>query len=166
MRRTFDPCIIDIEASGFGSTSYPVEVGVALEQGRKFCTLIAPAPNWTHWDIQAEGIHKLTRDKLEQFGKPVDEVADQLNQMLSGITLYSDGWVVDKPWMTTLFSVAGRSMNFNISPLEMILNEQQMSIWHETRDQVTKELNMTRHRASNDARIIQETYNRTLRIDL
>lgn len=54
MTRIDDPLIIDVDASGFGDTSYPIEVGVALEQGRKFCTLISPAPERTHWDEAAE----------------------------------------------------------------------------------------------------------------
>ena len=45
-----NPLIIDVEASGFGSKSYPIEIGVALNDGQRFCTLILPAPNWTHWD--------------------------------------------------------------------------------------------------------------------
>jgi len=164
MNHINNPFIIDVEASGFGSESYPIEVGVALNDGRKFCTLILPAPHWTHWDEEAEKVHRVSRGLLEEFGKPIQEVADQLNEMLVGMTLYSDGWVVDKPWLTTLFHTAGRPMKFNVSPLEMILSEKQMAAWHETKDKVTIEMNLTRHRASNDACIIQETFKQTLDI--
>jgi hypothetical protein len=158
------PLIIDVEASGFGSASYPIEIGVALNDGRKFCTLIIPAPDWTHWDEEAEKIHQVSRNILETYGKPINEVADQLNDMFAGMTLYSDGWVVDKPWLTTLFQAAGRPMKFSVSPLEMILSEKQMAVWHETKDKVIIEMNLTRHRASNDAWIIQETFKQTLDI--
>jgi len=30
------PVIIDVEASGFGSHSYPIEVDIAFDDGRKF----------------------------------------------------------------------------------------------------------------------------------
>ena len=50
----FTPTIIDVEASGFGPYSYPIEIGVALDNGDKYCTLILPAPAWTHWDEEAE----------------------------------------------------------------------------------------------------------------
>jgi hypothetical protein len=159
-----NPYIIDVEASGFGSASYPIEIGVALDDGRKFCTLILPAPDWTHWDDEAEKVHKVTRDILKTYGRPIQEVADQLNEMLAGMTLYSDGWVVDKPWLTTLFHAAGRPMKFSVSPLEMILSEKQMAAWHETKNKVSIEMNLTRHRASNDAWIIQETFKQTLDI--
>jgi hypothetical protein len=162
MNHVNKPFIIDVEASGFGSSSYPIEIGVALNDGRKFCTLISPAPDWTHWDDEAEKVHKVTRDTLKTYGKPIQEVADQLNEMLAGMTLYSDGWVVDKPWLTTLFHAAGRPMKFSVSPLEMILSEKQMAAWHETKDKVSIEMNLARHRASNDAWIIQETFKKTL----
>lgn len=161
MKHINTPFIIDIEASGFGSTSYPIEVGVALNNGEKFCTLILPAPEWIHWDEEAEKVHRVSRDLLKRVGKPIQEVADWLNERLEGMTLYSDGWAFDKPWLITLFHAAGRQMKFTVSPLEAILSEQQMDIWYETKDKVTQEFDITRHRASNDAWIIQETFRQT-----
>ena len=37
-----------------------------------------------------------------------------------------------------------------------------MAAWHATREQVTQELQLSRHRASNDARILQQTLLRTM----
>lgn len=155
------PYIIDIEASGFGPFSYPIEVGVALNDAKKHCSLIAPADNWTFWDEKAEAVHHISKDCLHKFGKPIKEVADSLNALLKGQTLYSDGWVVDKPWLTTLFYEASTPMLFFVSPIEMILSEQQMSIWQDTKNSVIAQMNIERHRASNDAAIIQETYRQT-----
>ena len=163
MNRITDPFIIDIEASGFGDASYPIEIGVALDNGDKFCTLIIPASGWTHWDNEAEKVHHVSRDMLEAYGKSIHVVTEQLNELLTGRVLYSDGWVVDKPWLIKLFSAAGKAIQFTISPLEIILSEAQMAIWHTTKDQVIEELKLTRHRASNDAWVIQETYKRTLK---
>jgi hypothetical protein len=53
-------------------------------------------------------------------------------------------------------------MRFWVSPLEMILSEPQMGIWHKTKNMIVEEVSLTRHRASHDARLIQETYKRTL----
>ncbi len=89
------------------------------------------------------------------------EVAHFLNQKLKGKTLYSDGWAVDKPWISKLFYTAGMEMNFDVSPIELILSEKQMKIWHATKDRVLEESKLSRHRASNDAWIIQETYRLT-----
>ena len=161
MRRNARPYIIDIEASGFGPFSYPIEVGVVLEPGTQYCSLIAPEPGWTHWDASAEQVHRVPRDILETHGKPAVQVAESLNELLGNGTVYSDGWVVDQPWLIQLFSRTRVPQQFSISPLELILSEEQMAVWHEVKAQVIAELALTRHRASFDAMIIQETYFRT-----
>jgi len=43
------PCIIDLEASGLGKQSYPIEVGYILDDGKSFCSLILPADGWDRW---------------------------------------------------------------------------------------------------------------------
>ncbi len=156
------PNIIDIEASGFGGTSYPIEIGIVLSSGEKYCSLIQPVSYWQHWSIEAEETHHISRDLLHKRGKPAIQVAAEINQFLQGKTVYSDGWVVDKPWLIELFSAARMGYSFTISALEFILNEHQMEIWHETKSHIIDELSLTRHRASTDAFIIQETYRRTL----
>ena len=161
MVRPHPPIIIDIEASGFGAESYPIEIGVVLNDGRKYCSLIQPRPEWTHWDEGAERVHHLSRDLLWTHGKPVQEVASTLNQMLRAQTVFSDGWVVDKPWLDRLFYAAGMHCEFYFSDIEMILSEPQMEIWHTTKDAVLHGIGHRRHRASFDAFVIQETYERT-----
>jgi len=164
MHRPATPYIIDVEASGFGGTSYPIEVGVALDGGRRFCSLIKPAPGWTFWSEQAEETHGISRQQLATFGKPVPEVAARLNEMLAGLTLYTDGWVVDTPWLITLFHEAQQEMKFQISALDMILTEAQMDIWHATKRRIQADAQLVRHRASHDAWLIQETFRRTAAI--
>ncbi|MBI3560156.1 MAG: hypothetical protein HY080_00345 [Gammaproteobacteria bacterium] len=156
------PYIIDIEASGFGQDSYPIEVGLALAPLQRYCALIQPIDEWKHWDERAAHIHGITRETLRCHGKPVQQVATELNALLQNHTVYSDGWVVDKPWIICLFAAARVKQNFFISPLENILNEQQITSWDSTKQGVVHELQLQRHRASYDALIIQETYRRTL----
>ena len=155
------PFILDVEASGFGSESYPIEIGVALEPGHRRSFLIEPASDWTHWDPMAECVHRITRAVLERHGRPIDEVAGALNAELGGLTLYSDAWVVDKPWLTRLFHAARVPMAFSLSPLECLLPEAQMLLWDASKRQVAAELAAERHRASHDAWVVQETYVRT-----
>lgn len=157
------PAIIDVEASGFGSASYPIEVGAVLHDGSKYCALIMPRPEWTHWDEGAEKVHRISRDILETHGKPIEEVAAHLNDLLRNQTAYSDGWVVDKTWLDRLFYAARMRCEFSFSSLEMILSEPQMAIWHDTKDRVLAELGQRRHRASFDALVIQQTWERTRR---
>lgn len=156
------PFIIDVEASGFGQSSYPIEVGLALGHNEKYCSLIAPPADWTHWDKKAEAIHRITRNILIHHGKSIRKVAEELNAILGQAIVYSDGWTVDKPWISKLFSMAEIKRSFFISPLERILSEKQMKIWHKTKDSILRQSDLTRHRASTDAFIIQETYVQTL----
>ena len=162
MAEIVPPFIIDIESSGFGPDGYPIEVGLALQPGIKFCSLIAPGPDWTHWDARAEQVHRVPRDVLETHGKPATQVALNLNNLIGNATVYSDGWMVDKPRLAQLFSRAAVPQQFAISPLEAILSENQLEAWYGVKKQVISELALQRHRASGDALIVQETYLRTL----
>lgn len=155
------PTIIDVEASGFGPHSYPIEVGLALPDGKKYCTLILPLDEWTHWDEEAEKVHRIPRDILEYHGREAADVAKALNEMLAGETVYTDGWVVDKPWLIRLFHETGIELKFEISSLEMILTEDQMNRWHDTKDTVLADLGEKRHRASFDAFVVQQTWIKT-----
>jgi hypothetical protein len=156
------PNIIDIEASGFAAEGYPIEVGIALTSGAMYCSLVCPEPGWTYWDKQAEAVHRVPRDILELYGRSVRDVARQMNDLLGGQVAYSDGWEVDKPWLAQLFWAAGITPRFQLSTLELILSNPQMECWHMTKDQIIDEMNVRRHRASIDARLIQTTYMRTL----
>lgn len=158
------PNILDFEASGFGVYSYPIEVGVVLANNQKYCALIKPAADWQFWDSQAELVHGLSRELLLEHGKPIQLVATELNAFLAGCVIYSDGWVVDKPWLSRLYYDAGFQPSFHLSPLEMILKEEQMKIWSQTKREVIDDLALERHRASADALIIQETFVRSRRL--
>ena len=152
------PSVIDVEASGFGSSSYPIEVGVKRYDGARFCRLIQPLDSWTHWDDHAAKLHGLSRQDLNQYGQPVEEVCTELNAFLRGQTVYSDGWVVDYPWLIKLFGAARQSMAFRVSALDYLLSEQQMDIWHNTKLELQHRFDSQRHRASVDADLIQLTF--------
>jgi hypothetical protein len=155
------PAIIDVEASGFGQGSYPIEVGFILPDLTSFCCLIKPEPDWTHWDPDAENIHGIKRETLFEKGKPAAEVAEILNQYLRNKTVYTDGWGNDHSWLSRLYDQAGKTQKFRLQTLASLLSEKQMAIWKANKLKVTEELSLTRHRASADARILQMTYIRT-----
>lgn len=158
------PSILDVEASGFGKDSYPIEVGYVDENTERFCRLICPLDNWTHWSDSAEDAHGIARPTLFEQGITAREIALLLNQRLQGKTLYSDGWVVDHPWLIKLFSAVNIEPRFLLSPIEMILKEPQMEIWDETRKKLLQQHSEKRHRASFDAYIIQQTWIETYRL--
>jgi len=151
------PSIIDIEASGFGRGSYPIEIGYVLADGRSDCMLIRPGPAWQHWDGTAEALHHITRDVLVAHGQTVESVAERLNRELTGLTLYSDGWGNDFTWLSTLYDAAGRTPTFKIESLLSLLTEDEMARWDATKRAVFAAAVQARHRASSDARLLQET---------
>lgn len=151
------PTILDLEASGFGRHSYPIEVGYVLPDGSSYCSLIRPAPQWTHWDPAAERVHHIRRDMLERHGRDVTEIAQLLNDRLHGCTVYCDGWAHDYPWLAALFEEAGMAPAFKLDSLRSLLSEQELRDWEVTRNQVSHEMKGERHRASADARLLQST---------
>jgi hypothetical protein len=156
------PIIIDVEASGFGAGSYPIEVGIAMPEGNDFCCLVRPEPSWTRWDEETEQVHGITQEILFRHGKPVTEVARLLNQILEDNFVYSDGWGYDQTWLRLLFHHAGIDQKFQLEPLTAIMSDHQMRVWERTKWGVIREFNLQRHRASSDAKILQLTYLRSL----
>lgn len=154
------PAVLDIEASGFGRNSYPIEVGYVLPDGEAFCTLIRPEPEWTHWDPEAERLHHIPRALALSRGRPAVEVARMLNTRLLGRTVYSDGWANDYSWMGALFDVAEMTPGFRIENLRSLLRDGEADRWHVVKQQVSEELGAQRHRASTDARVLQMTLQR------
>jgi hypothetical protein len=154
------PTVLDVEASGFGRNSYPIEVGFVLPDGHTFCTLIRPQAHWTHWDEQAARTHLIPRQVLLQRGEDVSRVAERLNADLRGLTVYSDGWANDYSWIGVLFDEAGLLPAFRLENLRKLLSEAEAEKWHVVKTQITSERGAQRHRASADARLLQLTFQR------
>lgn len=160
-KQTDMPFIIDVEASGFGRGSYPIEVGFARPDGSVFSCLIRPEPDWEHWDESAEEVHGIPRATLFEQGSSVQEVAKKLNEELEGKTVYTDSWGFDSSWLSLLFYHAGLRQLFRLETLSKLLSEKQIAIWSKVKQQVTTDLKIDRHRAGPDARMLQRTYELT-----
>ena len=151
------PAVLDIEASGFGQDSYPIEVGFVLPDGETFCSLIRPAPGWTHWDATAERLHRISQQTVQLHGRDAREVAQLLNDRLHGLTLYCDGWAHDYVWLNVLFEAAGLTPSFKLDNLRALLTDREASFWAIVKKQVATEMRLQRHRASSDAKLLQRT---------
>ena len=149
-------CTLDIEASGFGRHSYPIEIGIVQPGGRSFCTLIKPAPHWTHWDVAAERVHGISRALLERHGRPVALVARLLNEQLQGSVVYTDAWAHDYPWLAALFEEAGSTPRFKLESVACVLDIDVLPQLQLAQREALAAMGLTRHRASNDARALQQ----------
>jgi hypothetical protein len=154
------PIVLDIEASGFGHGSYPIEVGFVMADGKSCCMLIQPLPQWTHWDVAAERLHRISRETLLKYGRPPAEVVETLNSKLFGCTVYTDGWAHDYTWLALLFDVVHRVPSFRLESLRALLSEDESARWHLAKQDVANAMTLERHRASADARLLQATFMR------
>ena len=64
LRKNGIPYIINVETSGFGKESYPIEIGVIPNDESKYCSLIHPQPEWLHCDNEETklGRHSASND--------------------------------------------------------------------------------------------------------
>lgn len=151
------PVVIDIEASGFGKGSYPIEIGYYKPDGQSFCALIQPEAAWTHWDDSAEAVHGITREQLLSHGKPAVDVCLILNRSLRGQRVFCDAWSYDYVWLSVMYEAVDLVPTFEFRDIRELLSECEKSRWHATRPKVEARLALTRHRASGDARSLFET---------
>jgi len=151
------PAVMDIEASGFGQNSYPIEIGFVLSSGETYCSLIRPEPGWTHWDAEAERLHRIPKSTAVSHGRDARDVAQALNDRLNGLVVYCDGWAHDYVWLNVLFEAVALTPSFRLDNVLSLLSEREAAHWDIVKKQVTTEMRLQRHRASSDAKILQRT---------
>jgi hypothetical protein len=154
-KRVQDVAVIDIEASGFGTESYPIEVGIVLPDGTRYQSLVRPEASWLHWDKRAQDIHGISRAYLLEQGRPAEEICRDINAICNGMTLYSDCWVHDCRWFQVLFNTARMPALARCSAIEYLLDDAQQARYQRVKSAVASRLALPMHRALNDARIIQ-----------
>ena len=152
------PIIIDVEASGFGRGSYPIEIGFSTPDRIVHTFLIQPESDWTHWDESAAKLHNISRQQLMERGESVVDVAKSLNSLLSGQVIYSDAWGFDSSWIGKLFNAANIYQRFKVEALNTLLSQEEMDAWQQMRITVANSLGLIPHRAGNDAQLLQEVF--------
>lgn len=103
--------VIDIEASGLGPYTYPIEIGIAhraLSGGTLYTweSLIRPASVWVteyDWIESCQDIHGMTPSDLKEAPQ-ITDVIDAMETFLDGMTsLISDNPFHDNRWLETLY---------------------------------------------------------------
>ncbi len=154
------PIIMDIEASGFGAGSYPIEIGIVLADGSSASWLIRPESAWTRWDATAQAVHGISREQLATEGWPARVVAGELNRRLAGQTVFTDGWAHDYAWLAILFDAADLVPRFRLEHLRQLLSDEQAGLWSDCYAKTVQgAAHQERcHRADADARLIQTAW--------
>jgi len=155
------PIIIDVESSGTGPGSYPVEIGLAMPDGKTHCFLIKPASQWLHWDKRNEQVHHISQATLVAAGKDVGTVALALNSILKGEVAFCEKWGMAITWMSLLYYTARVPQMFTIESLHSLARQPKINTWNALRQTITEEISPQRRRASTDALILQKTYTRS-----
>jgi hypothetical protein len=104
------PAFIDIEASGLGEHSYPIEIGWVFPFGQERGLLIRPAASWTFWSaIAEEFFHQISRKDLLREGITVEEAVAQIEDALVGHEVYSEDPELDGWWLGRLSQATGHT---------------------------------------------------------
>jgi hypothetical protein len=98
---------LDFEASSLTDDSYPIEIGWAGEDGACEAHLIRPDPQWTDWDVLAEWVHGIPRDRLYAEGEPPEAVARRTLAALQGHAVFASAPSWDGKWMSVLLRAGG-----------------------------------------------------------
>lgn len=154
--------IIDFEATGLGQLSYPIQVAVILDDGTTYDAYIHPTDDWLEnweWDMEAEKIHNIPFKLLADVGKPVEVVAQELNEFIGKHKVYCDGGRYDIHWKNALFDAANIKPTFVLNDTYELAPNQWLG---EYKEGIGCDMGLKEHDALNDVKIIQECIRRII----
>jgi hypothetical protein len=151
---------IDLEASGLGASSWPIEVGWCFLKSEPETFLIAPSDDWSRdaWKEQAQALHGVSIETLQQQGRPIKEVCQRLNGALAGADIFSDAPDWDGFWLYRLFSAGDEKQQFSLCDFGDLLS----GLSPAEIEAITKRATETaphRHRARDDVLHMRMIYN-------
>lgn len=150
---------LDLEASGLGPASWPIEVGWCFVSGRPSAVLIRPDESWpdSAWDPAAEALHGLAQKKLERRGAAAAEVCTKVNAALEGADVYSDAPDWDSFWLYRLFSAAKMRQAFQLRDFAELFDHLPPEKFHAAKEAATKK-SPHKHRAKDDVLHMRALY--------
>ena len=150
---------IDLEASGLGPKSWPIEVGWGFHGWPARSLLIKPHAAWSleAWEKTAEELHRISPDRLIRDGTPVLEIALVLNAAFANANVYSDSPSFDGFWLYRLYEAAGVRSNFRLHNIAELISE----LTDLAPEEMTRRASIQEphtHRAEQDVRHMQVLY--------
>lgn len=152
--RVDEVMVIDLEASGLGPDSWPIEVGIAwCEAGEvlSWSSLIRPEPGWhpDAWDPLSEEVHGISREELSS-APTAWTVAEELLRRVAGRPVYSDAPDFDLKWVRRLLDASPAQAGIRVQDYDLAVAAvcgERGADWAFERLEVTR----TPHRAGPDA---------------
>lgn len=119
-----DLVFLDVEASGLGVKTYPIQVGWANMGLQAWDHLIRPTEKWLtrfDWQIEAEEIHGLDQADLDRYGHDPRSVALAVNNALADRYVVSDAQSFDQAWLDVLYLAADVTPSFRLYSWEDLI---------------------------------------------
>lgn len=147
---------IDFEASCLPQygRSFPIEVGIASSMGWSKSWLIRPHARWAdwQWSAEAESLHGISRERLEQDGLDIIQVAQFLKTAVGGEQVIADSYL-DDDWSRILYEAAGDKHYLPVLCLAELREFHDIEADRIGRAMAEADFQRTRrHRAEDDAR--------------
>ncbi len=154
--------ILDIEASGLHTHSYPIEIGIT-NGINDYCALIKPLKDWHYWDPNAETLHGIKRQTLIEQGLHPIQVCKQINSILTQEIVYSDCIDWDGFWLSVLFGHCGIKADFKLTDITSLLpSETDLIVYLDRKEALLSSNKYQLHRALDDAKVIHQSLNKAL----
>lgn len=160
---------LDFEASALRG-GFPIEIGWAeVLPDRTIVTEshLILCERWMgrldRWDPAAEALHRISRQRLVEHGRSPEEVANRVNEVLAGATIYIDS-PFDRDWATILFAEAGIGQRFSFGDVDAAFQGEEIDTmaYRYARGMVDRAQPMT-HRAAEDAKHWATLYRMSLK---
>jgi DNA polymerase III epsilon subunit-like protein len=120
-----DYVVLDIEASGLGENSFPIEIAWQGPTVKPQSFLIRPDPQWDleSWDDRAEQLHGIPLQQALAEGVPARSIVEQLCRDCAGRTILSDGLAFDQAWLNQLYAASQWQGNIRLTDLFLWLGQ-------------------------------------------
>ena len=158
-QHTDDIAFIDLEASGLGVSSWPIEVGWCGVEGEATSLLIKPREEWVaqHWDDEAERLHGLSIAELQANGEEPKLVCAALNAALKGKRVFCDAPDWDGFWLYRLFGACNVRQEFSLLAFSSLIGALNVGNIDQLVAQAEREF-PHKHRAGADVRHMQAVF--------
>jgi hypothetical protein len=132
---------LDIIPSSPDDEMFPTEISWSLEDGQLKSVLILPDDDWEPWDNAS---YDTDVQHLIDHGETPSDIVKELNDDLSGHTVFVDGLDPDNKLLELLFESCDQEPDFEVAPITELFLESNLEELLHMRNEVaaTRELDL------------------------